>query len=141
MAEMVVRAKFGETFEYPPEPFFIDVPASAPRFRFIQKLREEKLTMAGGGYAPMFSPDSTATRYQVATFLVRTRFGETFTVPETPPFADVPPSHANFRYVMKATGDGLMKECRPRYFCPGDAPSREEVKALVASYLGGGTGK
>lgn len=136
LAEAIVRQRYGETFSFPPTPFFDDVPASDARFRFVQRFRADGLTMGCSGNPPLFCPDVPAKRYMLATVIVRARSGETFKSSEKPLYEDVPASHANFRYVQKATEDGIVTACAPGRFCPEDVPSPEDCRRTIASFVG-----
>jgi hypothetical protein len=54
-------------------PYFTDVPANHPYFRFIQKMRELGITV-GTGVGATYGPDDPLTRAQIATFMVRAFF-------------------------------------------------------------------
>jgi len=136
LAVEMVKAKYGETFDFPKEPFFTDVPASDPRFKYIQRFRADDLTKGCGGAATVFCGDDVVARYALASFLVRAKYGEAFTAPETLAFDDVPMSHANFRYMQRAVADGILKLCGERAFCPDALPSAEECRAAVKETLG-----
>jgi hypothetical protein len=127
LAELIVKARYGETFTFPPEPYFTDVPAGDPRFKYVQKFRADKLTMGQG----LFGATLTATRYMLVTFLVRARFGESFDYPEKALFKDVPESHGNFKYVQKAAAAGLVSGCEKDAFCPEQAVYPAEARKVV----------
>lgn len=135
LAEAMERQRYGENFSYPQTPFFADVPASHPRFRFIQRFRADGFTMGCGGVPLNFCPDVPVQRYMLATVIVRARSGETFSTSEKPLYEDVPATHANFRYVQKATEDGILAACAPGRFCPADVPSPEDCRKAVASFV------
>jgi len=131
IAREIVQLCHGDEFEIPAEPFFVDVPREHPDFRFIQRFRQDELTTSW----PRFDPDTPVTRYMLATFLVRARYGERFDCPEGPRFKDVPPTHANARYIRKAAADGMIEEISPDFFYPDDPVSREECRAALESWI------
>ena len=78
MAVLVVRTLYSvlvpgnaEGFTPPSTPYFDDVPASHPRFRYIQQLKF--LGITGGCTATTYCPDYSVTNSQVAVFSVRAR--------------------------------------------------------------------
>ncbi len=73
MSVFVVRGKLkslhGDDFQFPQTAYFTDVPASDPRFKFVQKLRE--LGITAGCSASAYCPADPVTREQMAVFIVR----------------------------------------------------------------------
>lgn len=74
VAELLIGAKYrnGVNFAYPSTPYFSDVAASHPQFRFIQKMREQGIT--SGTTATTYSPGDSLTRAQAAVMLIRAFF-------------------------------------------------------------------
>lgn len=78
MAVLVVRSLYSvvvpgnaEGFTPPSTPYFVDVPASHPKFRYIQQLKF--LGITSGCTATLYCPDYLVTNSQVAVFSVRAR--------------------------------------------------------------------
>lgn len=71
MAAFVIRPLYGENFAYPTTPYFTDVPASNPFFKYIQKMKETGLTTNTG----TFNPTGVVTRAQMATVISRAFLG------------------------------------------------------------------
>lgn len=74
MAELTIRAmaysgRIPVNFTYPTAPYFDDVGVGNPRFKYIQKLREQGI--AEGTAYRQFSPVSPLQRFQMAVFVVR----------------------------------------------------------------------
>ncbi|MBL8211315.1 MAG: PQQ-dependent sugar dehydrogenase [Bryobacterales bacterium] len=134
MAAFLVRVLFGETFLYSSTPYFTDVPATHPYFRYVQKLRETGIT--AGCTTTTFCPADTVTRGQMAAFLVRARLGITdadrFPVQPAPLFADVPPNDPFFAYIQKLKELGITTGCTPDRFCPGDETTRGQMAVFIA---------
>jgi hypothetical protein len=130
-AELIVKARDGDAFTFPAEPFFTDVPAGDPRFKYVQKFRADKLTMAEGS----LGATTAVTRYMLASFVVRARFGEDFDYPKKALFSDVPESHANFKYVQKAVAAGFLSGCEKGTFCPDQVVSPDEGRRVVKAAL------
>jgi len=103
MAAFIIRAKYGENFSYTTTPYFTDVPSTHTFFKYVQKLRDDGITVVTGTY----SVDSCVTRGQMAAFIIRAKFGENFTYTTTPYFSDVPSTHNFFKYVQKMKDEGI----------------------------------
>ncbi len=67
MAVFIIRAKFGEVFTYTPTPYFTDVPSDYLFFKYIQKLKDENITVVSGTYNPL----QEVPREQMAAFIGR----------------------------------------------------------------------
>ena len=135
LAELIVKARYGDAFTFPAEAFFKDVPAGDPLFKYVQKFRADKLTMGWNGDASLFGATETVTRYMLASFVVRARFGENFDYPKDALFSDIPASHANFKYVQKAVAAGFLSGCEKGTFCPDQVVSPDEGRRVVKAAL------
>jgi hypothetical protein len=138
MAAFIIRTLLGgDTFPYPPVPYFTDVAANHPFFPHIQKLRELGITT--GCSASLYCPDQPVTRGQMAAFLVRARFGlsgnETFPFSAAPFFDDVPPAHPFFAYIQEMRELGITSGCSPTSFCPDSLNLREQMAAFLVRGL------
>ncbi len=71
MAAFIIRAKFGEEFNYTTTPYFNDVPSTHAFFKYVQKLKDEEITAVTGTYGV----DNIVTRAQMAAFLARAFLG------------------------------------------------------------------
>jgi hypothetical protein len=103
MAAFIIRAKYGETFSYTTIPYFTDVPSTHTFFKYVQKLRDDGITAVSGTYGV----DNEVTRGQMAAFIIRAKFGESFSYTTMPYFTDVPTTHSFFKYVQKLKDDGI----------------------------------
>jgi len=97
MAAFIVRALYGEEFNYTENPYFSDVPSDHVFFKYVQKLRDENITTISGSYGE----SSYVTRGQMAAFIIRALYGEAFSYAQNPYFSDVPSDHVFFKYVQK----------------------------------------
>jgi hypothetical protein len=124
MAAFLIRSLMDEDFTYPQTPYFKDVPATNPFFKYVQKLRELGITV---GCRPPddYCPNDPVTRGQAATFLVKSKmrslFGDAFTYPPAPYFSDVPAESGFFPYVQKLRELGITAGCGETIYCT-DAP-------------------
>ncbi|HUQ93276.1 MAG TPA: PQQ-dependent sugar dehydrogenase [Bryobacteraceae bacterium] len=133
MAAFLIRALYGETFNYPPQPIFTDVGVAHPYFSYIQKLSEIGVT--AGCTPTTYCPNETVTRGQMAAFLVRARFGithfETFPSLTTPLFEDVPAGDIFFAYIQKLKELGITNGCTTTRFCPTDPNARGQMAVFI----------
>ena len=132
MAVFVIRSIYGsDNFTYSSTPWFIDVPANYQYFKWIQKVKD--LGITAGCTATAYCPDDLVTRDQMATFLIRARYGAstTFSYPSTPYFTDVPPSDNFFKWVQKLKQIGITAGCTATTYCPNDPVTRGEMAILV----------
>jgi len=103
MAAFIIRAKYGENFSYTTTPYFTDVPSTHTFFKYVQKMKDEGLTVV----SDIYMVDEPVTRGQMAAFIIRAKFGENFTYTTTPYFSDVPSTHNFFKYVQKMKDEGI----------------------------------
>ena len=74
MAAFIIRAKLGEVFTYPPNPYFTDVPQTHWAFKYVQKLRELGITM-GCTQPTLYCPNNPLIRDEMAAFIARAFLG------------------------------------------------------------------
>ncbi|MCC6392313.1 MAG: BACON domain-containing protein, partial [Bryobacterales bacterium] len=137
MAAFIIRALFGESFTFPPTPYFDDAGPSHPYFAYIQKLREIGVT--NGCAATAYCPDATVTRGQMAAFLVRARLGvtanESFPFSPAPLFEDVSTSNLFYAYIQKMKQLGITDGCTATKYCPDDTNTRGQMSVFVVRGL------
>ncbi len=133
MAVFVIRAMMGDSFTFPAQPFFTDVPSTHVFFSYIQKMRELGITSGCG--AGLYCPDANVTREQMAAFIVRGKLislhGDNFPFPQTAYFADAPPANPFFKFIQKMRELGITAGCGPNLFCPVAEVTREQMAAFV----------
>jgi hypothetical protein len=130
MAVFLVRSLLGtDNFTVPAQPYFDDVPASHPQYKWIQKLRE--LGVTTGCNLVQYCPDDPVTRGQMAVFLVRSKFGNNFTYPTTPYFQDVPATHPFFNFIQKLRQVGITTGCNATQYCPNDNNTRGQMAVFL----------
>lgn len=130
MAAFLVRAIAGEGFAYPIQPYFTDVPAGNSLFKYVQKMRELNINPGCGNN--QFCPNALVTRGQMAQYIVRALYGESFPYDTTPRFGDVPSSNALFPYVQKMYDLGVTQGCTSGNYCPQDTVTREQMAAFLS---------
>jgi probable HAF family extracellular repeat protein len=135
MAAFIIRAKFGEEFSFSTTPYFTDVPDRHPLFKYVQKMRDEGIT--SGCTPTLYCPDSNVTRGEMAVFIIRAKFTDTFDSPSNPFFTDVPATHPFFRYVQKMREQGITSGCSPTQYCPDNPVNRGQMAVFIArAFLG-----
>jgi streptogramin lyase len=97
MAVFIIRALYGDSFDYTPTPYFTDVPPDYGAFSYIQKFRDANITQVIGTY----DINGVVTRGEMAVFIVRALYGDNFDYTLTPYFTDVPPTYGAFTYIQK----------------------------------------
>ncbi len=137
MAAFIIRALFGETFEFPSSPYFTDVQAGHPMFKYVQKMREMGIT--SGCSASTYCPDQAVTRGQMAVFIIRARYrlaaGDNLPFPAAPFFDDAPTSHPFFGFIQKMKQRGITSGCSASSYCPEDAITRGQMSVFIVRGL------
>jgi hypothetical protein len=131
MAAFIIRAKYGENFSYTTTPYFTDVPSTHTFFKYVQKLKDDGITAVSGTY----EVETYVTRGQMAAFIIRAKFGETFSYTTTPYFSDVPSTHTFFKYVQKLKDEGIT--ALTGIYGVDDNVTRAQMAAFLArAFLG-----
>ena len=131
MAAFIIRSIYGEYFSYTTTPYYTDVPDTHVFFKYVQKMKDTGLTTVTGAYMV----DGSVTRGQMAAFIIRAKYGETFTYTPTPYFTDVPDAHGFFKYVQKMKDSGITA-VTGTYNVDG-LVTREQMAAFLArAFLG-----
>ncbi|MBL8216995.1 MAG: S-layer homology domain-containing protein [Bryobacterales bacterium] len=131
----------GQTLRYlqrgADSPLFNDSPTSHPFFNYINYLGANNITTGCNGSPTDYCPESLMTRSEMAAFIVRSLLGENFSYNTVPYFADVPASHASFRYIQKLRDLGVTNGCTASTYCPDATVTRGQMAAfLVRALLG-----
>ena len=103
MAAFIIRSIYGESFSYTTQPYFGDVPSDHTFFKYVQKMKDTGITAVTGTY----DVEGTVTRGQMAAFIIRALYGESFAYTQASYFADVPSTHDFFKYVQKMKDTGI----------------------------------
>ena len=112
---------------------FNDVPSSSSFFDYINVLSSWQITTgcSSAPNPPLFCPTDLVTRDQLATFIIRSMLGDTFTYTPTPYFTDVPASSPFFPYIQKLADLGLTHGCTPTTYCPTGTVPRMDASVLL----------
>ncbi len=145
MAAFIVRAKEGE----PPSDYcsagspFSDVASTDGFCKYIKRLSELQITTGCGN--GNYCPDDYVTREQMAAFLIRALYGQSYTCTggvagasancstTTPYFGDVPsvPSDQFFPYIQKLYELGITTGCGNGEYCPSEYVTRDQMAAFL----------
>jgi hypothetical protein len=139
MAVFIVRSvEKSDTFVYPTTPYFSDVPATHPYFKYIQRMRQ--LNITSGCSATQYCPDSAVTRGQMAVFLMRGKLVMTDlpagSYPGTQSFTDVATEHPYFPFIQKMKQLGVTTGCAANLYCPDNPTTRGQMAVfLIRSFF------
>jgi hypothetical protein len=86
-----------------------------------------------------YCPSSNVSRAQMATFIIRALYGDTFSYSSTPYFTDVPDTHWAFMYIQKMYEDGITSGCGGTNYCPSSNVSRAQMATFIIRALYGDT--
>ncbi|MBL8179535.1 MAG: SBBP repeat-containing protein [Bryobacterales bacterium] len=134
MAVFLVRSVLGgDAFAHPSTPYFTDVAANHPQFRYIQKLRE--LGITAGCTATEYCPGEPVTRAQMAAFLVRGKLAvaptQAFPFPTAFSFSDVNTGSVFYPSIQKMRELGVTLGCSASQYCPEGAVTRGQMAAFL----------
>lgn len=137
MAEFIVKALLGKEVFTADTPYFTDVPASHPQFRFIQKMKE--LGITSGCTATTYCPGATSTRLEMAVFLTRAKLGlmagQSMYYFGAPFFDDVPASSPFFAFAQKMRELGITTGCTATSYCPNAIVTKGQMATFVVRGL------
>ena len=117
---------------------FADVPLSYGADSWIEKLYADGIT--GGCLASPLSycPDNSVTRAEMAIFLLRAKYGATYTPPVVGAgtgFNDVSTSYWDAAWIKQLAAEGITSGCGGGNYCPENLVTRAEMaKFLVLTF-------
>jgi Fe2+ transport system protein FeoA len=139
MAVFIIRGLLRtDQFSYPSVPYFEDVPASHPSFRYVQKMKELGITTGCSTTPARYCADELVSRAQMAVFLIRSKYGDGFAFTQTPYFSDVTRASSEFAYVQKLRDLGITSGCSATEYCGSASTTRGQMASfLVRTFLTG----
>jgi hypothetical protein len=116
---------------------FNDVPASSPFCRWIEELARRQVV--GGCGNGNYCPTASATREQMAVFVLRTldpTLNPAACVAGSEQFNDVPASSNFCRWIEELANRGVVTGCGGGAYCPTADVSREQMSVFLAVTFG-----
>jgi len=135
---IIVAIEGGSTFSYTTTPYFTDVPATDPFFKFVQKMKD--LGITSGCSATMYCPSDPVTRGEMAVFIILGRYGAIdfsalsgYSAAQI--FSDVPPSSPFFPYIQEMAEAGITAGCGSGMYCPNTSLTRGQMAVFIVTGL------
>lgn len=111
----------------------IDSSSDYARQAILTLAKKNIITGDGNGN---FNPQSTVTRAEMITMIVRALEIDTTDVPATPTFSDIPKTHWAYNYVEAAYREGIVKGLSKDTFGKNDQCTREQMTVMFVRSLG-----
>jgi hypothetical protein len=140
MAVFLLKAKHGKSYTPPPagtSTGFADVPTNHWAAAWIKQLAAEGITGGCGG--GNYCPGAPVTRDQMAVFLLKAKYGKTYTPPAmggSTGFTDVPPDHWAAAWIKQLAAEGITGGCGGGIYCPGNPVNRAEMAVFLVRTFG-----
>jgi hypothetical protein len=100
---------------------------------YIYAIYTEGITVGCGGNS--YCPSMNVTREQMAAFIIRSKFGESFSYTLTPYYADVPSTSVYFKYVQKLKDEAITTTIGT--YMASSNVTREQMAAFLGrAFLG-----
>ncbi len=132
MAIFLLRGKYGDTYVPPAASgtVFNDIPAGYWAAAWIEQLAAEGITGGCGG--GKYCPDTKVTRDQMAIFLLRAKYGNTYTPPPAVGiFADVPTGYWAAAWIEALAAEGITGGCGGGKYCPKTIVNRAQMAVFL----------
>lgn len=130
-------AVFLERGKHTPNPY--SPPNVAPTFLdtvghwaedWIEALKVDNITSGCGN--GNYCPDSATTRAQMAVFLLKSKYGSSYTPPApTGIFNDVPTNYWAAAWIEKLAADGITSGCGNNNYCPESPVTRAQMAVFL----------
>jgi uncharacterized delta-60 repeat protein len=135
MAVFLLRGRHGSSYTPPAvgsATGFGDVPPDYWAAGFIKQLAVEGITSGCGG--GNYCPEAPVTRAQMAVFLLRSKYGASYTPPAVGSgtgFGDVPPSYWAAAFVKQLVTEGITAGCGAGNYCPESPVTRAQMAVFL----------
>jgi hypothetical protein len=116
---------------------FGDVPADYWSASWIKQLAVEGITSGCGD--GNYCPEQPVTRAQMAVFLLRSKYGASYTLPGTgmgTGFADVPPDYWAAAFIKQLVAEGITVGCGNGNYCPEQPVTRAQMAVFLVRTFG-----
>jgi hypothetical protein len=140
MAVFLLRGIHGSAYNPPPvgtSTGFTDVPTTYWAAAWIKRLAAEGIT--GGCASGKYCPESAVTRAQMAVFLLRSKYGATYTPPGVgngSGFSDVPSSYWAAAWIKQLVAEGITAGCSAGSYCPEAPVTRAQMAVFLVKTFG-----
>jgi trimeric autotransporter adhesin len=136
MAIFLGRGLHGAAFVPPPATGtrFDDVPAGYWAGSWIEQIAADGITQGCGASPPLFCPERTLARAEMAIFLLRARHGAAYVPPPATGtrFIDVPATYWAAGWIEQLAAEGITNGCAPDLYCPERLVKRDEMAVFLA---------
>jgi hypothetical protein len=135
MAVFLLRGIHGSAYNPPAvggSTGFNDVPADYWAGAWIKQLAAEGIT--GGCGAGLYCPEGAVTRAQMAVFLLRSKYGASYTPPavgSTTGFSDVPTTYWAAAWIKQLVAEGITSGCGTGTYCPEAPVTRAQMAVFL----------
>lgn len=114
---------------------FVDVAATDFAASFIEQFYADGITSGCGG--GKFCPSGTVTRAQMAVFLLRAKYGSSYSPPPASGiFNDVAVNHWSARWIEQMAAEGISSGCGGGNFCPNNTVTRAQMAVFLVRAFG-----
>ncbi|MFZ5878110.1 MAG: ExeM/NucH family extracellular endonuclease [Chloroflexota bacterium] len=122
----------GEVYTVSKAPIFDDVPFTHWANDFIERLYNYGVT-GGCGDGSDFCPDGNVTRAQMAVFILRAKYGDTYVPPAATglTFNDVDAGDFAADYIEALEAEGITAGCGGGNYCPNAYITRAEMAVFI----------
>lgn len=137
MAVFLERGMNGSGFSPPAATgnVFLDVGAGDFAASFIEQLASDGIT--GGCGNNNYCPDALVTRDQMAVFLLRAKYGSSYSPPAaTGVFADVDLGHWAAAWIEQLASEGITAGCGGGNYCPSTQVTRDQMAVFLVRTFG-----
>ena len=119
---------------------FLDVPAGHWAGDWVEALYTDDVTMGCGMEPPVYCPEASVTRAQMAIFLLRAKHGEEYVAPAGQGmFGDVPESHWAAGWIDELVAEGMAAGCGGGHYCPEAPVTRAQMAVFLIRATRGGS--
>lgn len=135
MAIFLLRGIHGSSYTPPAvgtSTGFTDVPVSHWAAAWIKQLAAEGIT--GGCGTNLYCPSTYVTRAQMAIFLLRGKYGSSYTPPAVGTgtgFNDVPISYWAAAWIKQLAVEGITSGCGTNLYCPDSSVTRAQMAIFL----------
>ena len=137
MAVFLERGMNGSGFSPPAATgnVFLDVSANDFAASFIEQLFSDGITSGCGNNS--YCPGATVTRDQMAVFLLRAKYGSSYSPPAAAgTFGDVTTSHWAAGWIEQLAAEGITAGCGGGNYCPEAQVTRDQMAVFLVRTFG-----